>query len=164
MTQVKTYKGSPIKRWAAIGVGKCIGSRVYIHKDSVQDTPFDGIVSDCIHLLPQDFEWNLLRISTIDSSVGFYNCVEFDTVNEPVAGECISVKINEGTFPTITRKTINQIFHHKWLWVFDDYTGFDVAESVARSESWLKYDDVPFAVIGHKDKWEEWLKTKGLEL
>lgn len=163
MTQVKTTNGTIIKRSPKFGIGKNIGSRLYLHRDAIPDAFIDHI-DGAARLLPDDFGWNLIRISTIDWSVGFYNCVEFDTVNEPEAGDCISVLMVDGTKPTITRKFIKQIFHHKWLWVGDDYTGFDVTEAVARSESWLKYDDVPFPIIGHKDKWEDWLKTKGMSL
>ena len=31
----------------------------------------------------------------------------------------------------------NTIYHHKWLFVKDDYTGFDIDESYEWSKEWL---------------------------
>lgn len=46
------------------------------------------------------------------------------------------------------------IYHHKWLFVADDYRGFDVAESKARSEQWIALGDVDRSRIGRKSYWE----------
>jgi hypothetical protein len=48
----------------------------------------------------------------------------------------------------------NMIWHHKWLWVGDDYTGFDVDESFERSKQYVKMD-IDFSRIGNKEFWEK---------
>jgi len=46
------------------------------------------------------------------------------------------------------------IYHHKWLFVADNYQGFDVAASKQRSELWMKLPDVDRSRIGRKSFWE----------
>jgi len=47
------------------------------------------------------------------------------------------------------------IYHHKWLFVADDYQGFDVVASKTRSEQWIALGDVDRSRIGRKSYWEE---------
>ncbi len=47
------------------------------------------------------------------------------------------------------------IYHHKWLFVPDDYTGFNVAESKARSEQWIALSGVDRSRIGRLSFWEQ---------
>ncbi len=49
------------------------------------------------------------------------------------------------------------IYHHKWLFVDDDYRGFDVAESKARSVQWIGLGDVDRSRIGRKSYWENYV-------
>ena len=65
-------------------------------------------------------------------------------------------KVTEDGRITLTRqKTIPQIYHHKWLFVKDDYKGFDVEESKKRSIKWLSVSDkINMSKIGYKNYWE----------
>jgi hypothetical protein len=45
------------------------------------------------------------------------------------------------------------IYHHKWLFVADDYDGFDVEESKARSDAWLALPEVDKSRIGRACYW-----------
>lgn len=160
-TVLQTTKGSKVKR-SKFGVGKDIGQSLYVHKDYIPKV-FDDMVDDAIILLNDvypDFIFNLVRIDYKKDSIGFYDCKEFDKVNEPDAGTLVVVSNGEVKPP----KFVKQIFHHKWLWVSNDYRGFNVGESIERSKMWLKYDDIPFNKIGRLQAWEKYLKTKGIEL
>ena len=52
---------------------------------------------------------------------------------EPIVGDYITVKLNGD----VRAGHSNYIWHHKWLWVMNDYTGFDVEESWNWSKEWL---------------------------
>ncbi len=56
----------------------------------------------------------------------------------------------------------NYIWHHKWLWVKDDYTGFDIEESYRWSEKWLAVLKEPADENG-AERWEKQLERYGLE-
>jgi len=47
------------------------------------------------------------------------------------------------------------IYHHKWLFVADDYGGFDVDESKRRSLAWMSLPDIDKSRIGRKSYWED---------
>jgi hypothetical protein len=47
------------------------------------------------------------------------------------------------------------IYHHKWLFVDDDYRGFNVEESKARSQLWISLGDVDRSRIGRQSYWQE---------
>ena len=133
---LKTYKGSPIKRSSRYGVGKEIGGDIYFHKMYAPEVIPQDILSNARQILEQEypgFEYNCMRYSPKTGAVSFQECPDFDTAREPVVGDYINV------FPDGTVKTghSNYIFHHRWLWVRDDYTGFDVPEAWEWSRQWL---------------------------
>lgn len=45
------------------------------------------------------------------------------------------------------------IYHHKWLFVDDNYPGFDVEESKERSAAWMALPDVDKSLIGRASYW-----------
>jgi hypothetical protein len=45
------------------------------------------------------------------------------------------------------------IYHHKWLFVKDDYSEFDVEESKRRSLAWLVLDGIDKKRIGRLSYW-----------
>ena len=57
------------------------------------------------------------------------------------------------------------IYHHKWLFVKDDYKGFNVDESKQRSIDWktkLGVDRVLTSKIGRLSFWNNWLNENNL--
>jgi hypothetical protein len=80
-----------------------------------------------------DYEYNCIRYSPKTGDVSFQESPDFDTAREPKVGDYITVK-PDGTIKTGHSE---YIFHHKWLWVLNDYSGFDVAESWDWSRQWL---------------------------
>lgn len=133
---LKTYKGSPIKRSSKYGVGKEIGGDIYFHRDYAEDIiPLD-ILEYAEQVLSEeypDYEYNCIRYSPKTGDVSFQESPDFDTAREPKVGDYITVK-PDGTIKTGHSE---YIFHHKWLWVLNDYPGFDVADSWNWSRQWL---------------------------
>lgn len=145
---LKTQKGSPIKR-SKLGVGKDIGGEIYLHRNYEKDIPDQEGLKKAKAALGK-FKYNALKFSK-DGTFTFFSSPDFDTADEPVAGKYVKVSPEGKTKESETKN----IWHHKWLWVKDDYKGFDVDESFKRSQSWLKLPDVDFNRIGNKDFWEK---------
>jgi hypothetical protein len=69
-------------------------------------------------------------------------------------GDSILVR-QDGTTRHLRQPKDPYVYHHKWLFVADDYTGFDVRESKARSRAWMQLADVDRSRIGKKSYWRE---------
>lgn len=153
---VKTRNGSVIKR-SKYGVGKLIGGSLYLHRNYVQDLPSD--ISNKVAQAEQSldgFKYNTLKIGINDNRVTFMNATDFDTSPEPTVGEFVVVDLDNDTSKT---GNSNAIWHHKWLWVKDDYRGFDIDDSFERSAKYLKMD-IDFKRIGNKKFWEDNYATR----
>ena len=95
-----------------------------------------------------DHKTNLIRFDEVS---------DFDTAREPHVGKYIAV------FPdgNIREGQSNNIWHHKWLWVKDDYQGFDVNKSMEWSKTWL--GKVPEIAKGTDNSFKTQLQKYGLE-
>ena len=90
--------------------------------------------------------------------IRFDESADFDIAREPTPGKMIAVD-SQGN---VAKRKSNQIFHHKWMWVDDDYKGFDVNKEYSWSKEWTSKVD-NFSGIGKK-KIDKILKEKGLSL
>lgn len=159
-TPLKTLKGSVVKRSPKYGVGKEIGGQIYFHKNYV-DQVCPDLYSVALEILQKerpDFEFNCLMYDKKKpETLRFDEAPDFDTAREPMPGKMIAV--NTSTYE-LTERYSNQIWHHKWLWVLDDYEGFDVQASYEWSKTWLQKITHP---SGYIDKWKSELADAGLE-
>ena len=155
---LRTLKGSKIERYRGV-VGKRMGFWVYVHRDYVNKLPMDlrikvdraiGDPRGWPQVYTRGFEYNILKISTNSNIVVFMHSPDFDTAAEPVAGNWCRVDLDAGE---VEGGRTSNIWHHKWLWVMDDYKGFDVEASFQRSQVWLALDDVDMARIGNPKYW-----------
>lgn len=131
----KTLKGSVVKR-SKYGVGKQMGSQVYLHKDYVSDVIPKKVWENALKVLDDadsGFEYNCVMYDTKTGNVRFDEAPDFDEAREPIVGDTITVKPDG----TVKRGHSNYIWHHKWLWVKNDYQGFDINQSKAWSNKWL---------------------------
>lgn len=156
---LKTLKGSIIKRSNKYGVGKEIGGQIYFHKNYVGRI-CPELYDIAVKMLKQgypDFEFNCLMYDKKKPNVlRFDSALDFDTAREPSPGQMISV---DTSTRTLTKLSSKQIWHHKWLWVMDDYKGFDVQASYEWSKTWLEKISHP---SGYPEKWKAELKSVGL--
>lgn len=134
---LKTYKGSPIKR-SKFGVGKEIGGDFYVHKDYADIVIPEDKLEEAKEIVKREwldgYAYNCLKYSPAKNTIAFQEVWGFDTEREPVVGDYIIVDLNK---KTVKAGHSDYIFHHKWLWVENDYTGFDVKESWEWSKEWL---------------------------
>jgi len=150
MKKLKTLKGSTIQRDTKIGVGKRMGDCLYVHKNYT-------------HLLDQDLyqaakayasqPFDIVKINTGQRRVSFIASPNWDSAPEPTVGASELVYPHSGSVLEYAER--GMIYHHKWLFVGDDYSGFDVEESYERSRKWLSLPDVDMNRIGQKTYWEK---------
>lgn len=136
------------------GVGKKIGGKIYIHYKYADKVIAMKDLYDAIMLLPSDFRYNCIMVDTRKPHViRFDEAPDFDVAREPHPGNFIEVDIyNE----SIRRGHSDMIWHHKWMWVDDDYDGFDINESYEWSKRWTQVITHP---SGSKKVWEEQIKS-----
>lgn len=150
-----------LKRYKPFGVGKYIGASVYVH------TAYESVLPEIFRhvkkLVPPRLggrPYDLIKYNTKTGAFTFIWVQDFDTADEPTMGIALIYTPslgNLGTFKSRTMWPPNDpwIYHHKWLMVKDDYTGFDVALSKARSEIWLGFKNIDKSRIGKKSYWEK---------
>ena len=152
---LKTEKGSVIQR-SKYGVGKSIGGSLYFHKDYINDIPIvdKKLIQKLIDQLPKDFKFNIIKYpEKPGENISFINSPDFDTNPEPIITDLYIYKDNKLTY--IPERDKKQIYHHKWLFVKDDYNGFDIEESKERSAKWLALPNIDFSRIGYQDYWKQ---------
>ena len=132
---LKTLKGSTIKR-SKYGVGKEIGGEIYVHKDYVDRVVPRMIYNQALDILEDtypEFEFNCIKYNPKTSVISFQEVPDFDSAREPKVGDYVIVKPDGSVKPGHS----NYIFHHKWLFVKNNYPGFDVEDSWEWSKKWL---------------------------
>ena len=133
------------------GVGKEIGGAVYVHRDYRSRLP--EVVSQAMKQLPGDLDFCVIKLTLKTNSVSFIQSPDFDSADEPTVGDSVSVAA-DGSVSQRRGLSDPWVYHHKWLFVEDDYAGFDVEESKARSRRWLALPDIDFRRIGRRSFWE----------
>jgi hypothetical protein len=131
-------------------VGKQIGGAVYVHRR--YESVFGSAVEEAKKYLPPDFDYAVVKHNLANGAVSFVQVADFDAAAEPTVGTVIVVK-SDGSCRTINPPADPYIYHHKWLFVRDDYDGFDVDESRSRSAAWLRLPDVDKRRIGKRSYW-----------
>ena len=150
---LKTKKGSVIKRYK--DVGKKMGNDLYFHKNYVDEYVDEKLYNKLKSHLPDSIEFNIIKYNDKDKTISFINSPDFDSADEPIVSD--AYKVTESGKVTKTKEKSNpQIYHHKWMFVKDDYNGFNVSKSKNRSRRWLEVSDkINMSKIGSKGYWEE---------
>lgn len=158
------------KRYKKYGVGKFMGGSVYIHRmydEVLSDNGFYVEVSKQFHMY-----YNVIKQNIKTGSFTFIHSPDFDYSHEPLITYAILVEPSEyrANGPMVrtgkyringfTEKIISlpkhnaKIYHHKWLFVKNDYPGFNVQESIKRSLTWMGLDGINKSRIGNLKYWE----------
>jgi hypothetical protein len=132
-------------------VGKEIGGAVYVHRKYEGYLP--RIVKEASTYLPLDFDYTVVKYVEKEASVSFVCSPDFDVVDEPIVGDIVRVAA-DGSKKTFLRQSDPYIYHHKWLFVLDDYEGFDTRKSKTRSIRWLLLDGIDMKRIGRMSFWK----------
>jgi len=139
------------KRSQRYGVGKEIGGSVYVHRE------YEGRLGDVVvqarKNIPKDFIYHVIKLNLRTRTVSFIHSGDFDTASEPTVGDVVTFHV-DGTTLFRSKSRNPSIYHHKWLFVADDYRGFDVAVSRERSLAWLALGGVDRQRIGRRQYWD----------
>jgi len=140
------------KRFAKYGVGKSIGGAVYVHRQ------YEHVLGDALRTakksLPSGFEYTVVKHNEINGNLSFIHCPDFDTADEPATGD-YAVVHPDGVVKLHPALADPYIYHHKWLFVAEDYEGFDLEASVRRSIAWMSLPDVDKSLIGRASYWNK---------
>ena len=140
------------KRSARFSVGKQIGGAVYVHR--LYESLLPAAIQRAKKILPSTFQYTVVKYATSDETVSFIQSEDFDEAREPTVGDIQTVKADGTT--SFRRKGVDPwIYHHKWLFVADDYQGFDVEAAKVRSRQWLALGNIDVRRIGKKSFWEQ---------
>jgi|GEM_PF-1775249 len=146
--------GRPVAEAARVP-GKVVGSKVYVHHSALGDSMVpDALVAEAKALLPPDATYSVVRWDKQSDEVTFTSSPDWKEAHEPIVGDSWSVA--KGAKEAVHRpfnEANPQIYHHKWAFVRDDYDGFDVEESKARSSAWERLNP-DRSKIGYKRYWE----------
>lgn len=156
------------KRYTPTGVGKSIGGNIYVHREYehlLPQGPFAPMESFAVAkaLIPKRLggrPYTLVKYNTKTRAYTFIWLEDFDTADEPTMKIAILCLPNPQKYVGYWTRTIwppkdPWVYHHKWLMVKDDYAGFDVEESKARSRAWLGLKNIDKSRIGKKSYWEK---------
>ncbi len=142
-------------------VGKSIGDNIWLHSsyasDIVDKRTLDFDIKN-IHRHVPDFSPNIIRVNQKTKELTWIESSDFDDSPEPMLNRTIRLV---GDAIKSTKENMDPlIYHHKHLFVKDDYAGFDVEASKERSVSWKSRLGVNASVsnrIGRKSFWLSWL-------
>ena len=130
---VHTEKGNLIQKSPKYGVGKQMGNVIYVHQ-SAEDIIPSSFLNNAKEQLPPDFTYSIIKYDSKNDNITFIYSPDWDSASEPIVGNAILVR-GDGSKREIKQKSSPQIYHHKWLFVRDDYSGFDSEESKQRSRN-----------------------------
>lgn len=136
-----------LKRTNKFPVGKEIGGEVYAHKQ--YEFQFPGIAKAKAKL-PKGFVYHIVKYNMREKYFSFIVSNDFNTNPEPSVNGGIRVS-KDGLKPF---PDAGWIYHHKWMFVSDDYKGFDIEESKRRSEKWTSLTGVDKSRIGQRKFWD----------
>lgn len=159
-TILHTLRGSPIHRYRN-NVGKQIGSQIYVHKNYANEVIPAAIwdkANDILIRSNPNFDFNSVVFDVKAKTVRFDEAPDFDSAREPHVGNYIMVYVDEKRPPRVGHS--DSIWHHKWLWVKDNYSGFDVDKSKEWSRIWLTKVNGP--AKGTNRSWQSQLNNSGL--
>lgn len=160
----KSLKKLDIERAKEFSLGKKMSNYIWVHKNYIEEIlPVD------ISFFKESLDFDVVRINTKNlNEISFIKVEDFDKQNEPIIQKSYTVKdINQPEEIKVLESGNNPlIYHHKWLMVKDDYTGFDVAESKIRSLVWKKELGINKEIssqIGRLNFWNQWLLENKIE-
>lgn len=145
-------------------VGKKMGKHIWMHISYADSYVPGNVISDLIEKGKEsvpDFNPVIVRIDHSSSEVALIESIDFDLEEEPAVGTSICFR-EDGC--RVTKPAKNPlIYHHKWMFVQDDYLGFSVTGSKARSMAWKQHLGVNQHVssrIGRKSFWDAWIASE----
>lgn len=147
-------------------VGKRMVGKIYAHRNYEDEVVPADLLARAKEIFNQSFDLDYvcIRFDTKSRVVAFQCSPDFNESDEPIVGDTVSIYPDKDEVKLTPQKNNPQIWHRKYLWVKDDYKGFDVDESKRRAELYdahlTKYDK---SRIGYLSYWNRFKKRVGIE-
>ena len=145
---------------------KKVGTSLYVHVSNIGELgeKIEKIVEERKKMI-DDFKYHVIKFDTDTENVTFIECEEFDEKHEPMVGRQYLTKKN-GEKKIMPSK--GQVYHKKYAFVNENYTGFDIEAEKKRAEKYdelmKKHEDKRIkSKIGYKKKWLEVLEWMNME-
>lgn len=158
----QSLKQLKLRRYSS--VGKKMAHCIWVHNSYADKI----IPSDlyCKALLNKmlNFYFTIVRYDTKLNTIALIECIDFNESSEPVVGRSLLI-YPDGTSKLTKQPSNPFLYHHKWMFVEDDYTGFDVEKSKRRSVAWksvLGTNKNLSSKIGRLNFWKQWLIDNNL--
>jgi len=146
---------------------KKVRGKLYLHKSAIDDltTSQKSTVLNAMNLLISDSKWNLIRLDS-EQQVGFLNYPKFETEPHPELQHSYSV--NLVTKETKLRDSFENnppILHRKETFIPKNDENFEKFAKLTQQEEEAGLLDPSIShTIGFKNRWEQLLDEKGLEI
>lgn len=117
---------------------KKVVSCLYFHKTNTpaimaQESWFDKALGKAIMFMEKNkYPWEVIKLNNKDRRFSLINAIGWNKLYEPIVGD--SYIFDEDGYFVKTVKGNKQVYHQKHLFVADDYTGFDIQESIKRTQ------------------------------
>lgn len=161
-------------RKSKYGVGKIMGECYWVHKSAIQEInsfAIQDLINKKIDLFSLYceknnivFDYNIIKINLKNNKFSMINSPDFDISEEPIVGDVYS-SIDGISYKLSKKKSNCFVYHHKWLFVGEGYSGFCYLNSMKRSLLWksiLGNNKLISSKIGLKSYWEHWTKNNNI--
>ena len=130
-----------------------MNDHIYFHKNYVR--LFPQKLQDAIKFLPKHLEFNIIKYNSKDETASFILSPDFDEAYHPTIVQSAKVDLNNNGKPLKIYRYKNnlKIYHHRWVFVKDDYKGFDVKKDKKWSALWSKVPRLNHLKYGTLENW-----------
>lgn len=145
---------------------KHVSTAYYVHKSNVTELINKVVPKE---LLPQfyvllhsiSYPYDVIKYD--GNNVTFIQSSDFLTSPEPLVEICYRYKANEWNKPPKVRKDFKRVYHHKWMFVSDDFDGFDIKRAKERSKKINAIANIDKKRIGNLDYWTDFVRKHNLD-
>lgn len=150
---------------------KRVGYNLYAHKSNIVELKSKLTKEMCIYLdsviacmeKEIDAPYHIIKVDTKNKKISLIECFDWDKYYEPIVGNSYCFDTFTGLYTM--KKGGTKVYHHRWMFVSENYKGFDLEKSKQRT--WMLWDIPEFQEnknrVGSLQYWEEFLKKYNLD-
>lgn len=144
---------------------KKVVNAYYVHKSNVLELVKKVVPKELegnFYKLLNDFKEPYDIIKYDSGNITFISSPDFLIADEPIVGYCYRFKADCWNLPPKVRKDFKHVYHAKWMFVADDFDGFDVNRAKERTKLINSISGIDKKRIGNLDYWKEFVKQYNL--
>jgi len=155
-------------------VVKIINKSYYVHKSNLNELITMLSLDDVNKLMDTCYynmtiSYDVIKIDILNNTISFIKCKGWDEYPEPWVVETTVFSYNDPRIPKRNLKYTKNypVYHNKWMFVSDNYKGFDIQKSKVRTkiiESTIQTYRQDRRKIGFLDYWQKLLEDNNISL